>query len=79
MRLHVYERDRALHFLSTRYFVRIGPFAVPLPHFLSPGVAHVIHSDLGNENFRFEMTFTHPLFGTLFHQDGVFHAEGDSP
>src|SRR5215471_1039340 len=65
MRLYVYEEDRALHFLSHRYFLRIGGFEIGLPHFLSPGVVHVIHSDLGNDNFRFEMTFRHALLGTL--------------
>jgi len=79
MRLAVYEENRALHFCSTRYFLRIGPLEIPLPHFLSPGVAHVIHSDLGNDHFRFEMTIRHAVFGTLFHQDGTFHADGDSP
>ena len=75
----VYEENRALHFRSTRYFLRLGPIEVPLPHLLSPGVAHVIHRDLGNNNFRFEMTIRHAVFGMLFHQDGVFHADRDAP
>jgi hypothetical protein len=77
MRLAVYEEDHALHFRSERYFERIGPFEIPLPRFATPGIAHVIHSDLCDGWFHFEMTFQHPWFGTLFRQDGIFRAEGD--
>jgi hypothetical protein len=77
MRLDVYEENRALHFRSTRYFWRLGRWEIALPHFVTPGIAHVVHSDLGAGCFRFEMTISHPWLGTLFHQDGVFHAEGE--
>jgi hypothetical protein len=76
MRLAVFEANHALHFLSLRYFWRIGRRQIRLPHFLSPGTAHVIHEDLGRGRFRFTMTIHHRLFGTLFQQDGVFHRQG---
>lgn len=80
MRLDVFERDGALHFLSRRYLWRVGPADLPLPHLLSPGVAHVIHTDLGSGRFRFEMTIRHAWLGLVFHQDGVFHdAQGEAP
>ena len=76
MSLDVFKRDRALHFVSRRYFWRVGPWRVPLPHLFSPGQAHVIHADLGGGRFRFTMTFRHAWLGTLFRQDGVFADEG---
>ncbi len=78
MRLAVFERDGALHFLSQRYFWRLGGWTLRLPHLLSPGAAHVVHTDLGGGRFRFTMDFRHPLFGSLFHQDGVFQREGET-
>jgi len=77
MRLAVFEAGGALHFLSLRYFLAIGRWQLWLPDLLSPGIAHVVHEDLGGGRFRFAMTFHHALFGTLFQQDGVFHRQGD--
>jgi hypothetical protein len=79
MRLAVFEANHALHFLSVRYFWRIGRRQIQLPHFLTPGTAHVIHQDLGRGRFRFTMTIHHRLFGTLFQQDGVFQRQGALP
>jgi hypothetical protein len=76
MRLAIYEKDGALHFESRRYVWRIAGFTIPLPHFLSPGTAHVIHQDLGDGRFRFSMTIRNRLLGMLFLQDGVFQEEG---
>ncbi|MBL6750432.1 MAG: DUF4166 domain-containing protein [Nevskia sp.] len=79
MRLAIFEADRALHFLSLRYFCTVCGRRVWLPPLLTPGTAHVVHSDLGGGRFRFTMSFHHPLLGTLFHQDGIFHREqGDA-
>lgn len=72
MRLEVYEQDRALHFVSEHYFWRWRSFQLRLPAWLTPGVAHVVHSDLGNGRFRFEMTIEHALLGETFYQDGSF-------
>jgi hypothetical protein len=76
MRLAVFEANQALHFLSVRYFWRIGRRQLQLPHLLTPGTAHVTHEDLGRGRFRFTMTIHHRLFGTLFQQDGVFQRQG---
>lgn len=77
MRLAVFEANHALHFLSLRYFWHAAGRLRWLPDLLSPGIAHVIHQDLGEGRFRFAMTIHHPWFGTLFQQDGMFHREGD--
>jgi hypothetical protein len=78
MRLAVFEANGDLHFLSTRYFLRVGGRYLPLPHALSPGTAHVIHRDLAGRRFRFTMTIHHPWLGTLFHQDGVFEEQAEA-
>ena len=75
MRLRVFEKNGALHFLSQQYFWRCGAIRLRLPAWLTPGVAHVVHSDLGGGRFRFEMTIEHPLLGETFYQDGSFQEE----
>lgn len=75
MAVRVYELDAALHFESQRYFWRCAGRRLPLPDTLTPGAAHVVHTDLGDGRFRFEMTFTHPRRGVLFRQDGIFAEE----
>lgn len=72
MRLRVFEEDGALHFVSTRYFFRLGPVRVDLPRWFLPGITHVVHEDLGNGQFRFLMRTEHSQFGEMFLQDGVF-------
>lgn len=72
MRLKVFEQDCKLHFLSQSYFWRLGALSFHLPDWLTPGVAHVVHSDLGEGWFRFEMTMRHRLLGETFYQDGTF-------
>jgi hypothetical protein len=79
MKLVLSEELGALHFRSCGYLWQLGPFQRALPDYLSPGAAHVIHQDLGAGRFRFVMTIRHKLFGTLFHQDGVFREEGPTP
>lgn len=76
MQLAVFEAGGELHFLSRRYFWRIGGWTLWLPHLLSPGTAHVIHADLGSGRFRFTLSIRHPLLGTVFYQGGVFMREG---
>jgi len=72
MWLRLSVRDRALLFESTGYFWRLGPFALRLPAWLTPGALLVAHIDEGEGRFRFRITVTHPLWGETFHQDGVF-------
>ncbi len=72
MELRVFERDGALHFVSERYFWdRLGR-RIYLPDLLTPGRAHVTHTDLGGGNFRFRITMTHRLLGETFFQEGDF-------
>lgn len=72
MVLDVAERDGALVFESRRYFLDLGPVALPIPHLLTPGRCTVTHSDAGAGRFRFTLVMRHPFWGTTFHQTGLF-------
>ncbi len=72
MGLKVYEQLGALNFTSTYYFLNWGKLRIPIPLWLTPGRTLVEHIDEGDENFRFRLTMTHPLFGRTVYQDGVF-------
>lgn len=80
MPLRVYEQGGALHFVSCGYFFDFGTLKsgrrlrIRLPEWLSPGRTHVEHHDGADGWFRFTMRVTHPLFGELFYQTGLFHA-----
>jgi hypothetical protein len=74
MRMRVFARDGALHFLSTGYFIRLGRRRLPIPALVTPGRTHVVHADRGNGVFSFTLSVRHPLYGETFFQDGLFHA-----
>ena len=89
MPLLTYVEGGVLHFVSQGYYfdfsfgaLGLGApagFRLWLPRFLTPGVTHVEHIDLGNGWFRFTMSVTHPLFGEMFFQTGRFCAMEDAP
>lgn len=63
----------SLVFRSRSFFWRLGAVSVPLPLWMTPGIAEVRHTDMGQGAFRFTLTFDHPWFGRTVFQDGVFH------
>ena len=72
MDLRVFEEDGALVFESRSFFLALGPLRVRVPALLSPGTCRVVHTDLGDGLFRFDLDMVHPLWGHTFHQSGVF-------
>jgi hypothetical protein len=73
MPLKVYVEGNALHFESEGYFFDLGfGLRLWLPPFLSPGVTHVEHVELGHGWFRFTLSVDHPWFGEMFFQTGRF-------
>ena len=58
--------------VSARYFLEWRGRRLYLPELLSPGTAHVIHSDERGGRFRFRLTITHRLLGPLFVQNWLF-------
>jgi len=79
MRLRLFERAGAIHFASTGYCLDIARWRLPIPQLLTPGEAHVVHSDEGDGWFRFTMSFRHRLFGETYFQDGLFHQTEGTP
>lgn len=71
MALDLSEDDGALVFRSRHYFVDLGVIRFRIPAMLAPGFMTIVHRDLGNE-FLFELTLSHPLFGRLIHQVAYF-------
>jgi hypothetical protein len=72
MALALAERRGALRFRSTGFFWGWRGRRWAQPRWLSPGVMHVVHTDLGGGRFRFELGLTHALFGQIIRQHGVF-------
>ena len=72
MGLRVFEERGALVFESHRFFLVLGGLRLPLPALLTPGTCRVVHTDLGDGLFRFDLDMVHPLWGRTFHQSGVF-------
>jgi len=72
MGLRVFEQDGALVFESHRFLLLLGRLRVRVPALLTPGTCRVVHTDLGDGRFRFDLDMAHPLWGRTFHQSGVF-------
>ncbi len=72
MALDVFEERGALVFESRRFTLILGRLRLPVPALLTPGTCRVVHTDLGDGLFRFDLDMVHPLWGHTFHQSGVF-------
>ena len=72
MALVVRAEADALIFVSDHYFWQVGKLRLRLPHRLGPGATLVTHQHLGNGRFAFDLKVTHPLFGELLNQHGLF-------
>jgi hypothetical protein len=77
MKLRVSARDGDMHFISYRYFWKVFGHRLPLPHWLTPGRAHVIHHDMGQGRFMYTISMVHRQLGETFYQRGVFHKKGE--
>jgi predicted DCC family thiol-disulfide oxidoreductase YuxK len=72
MKLKVTVENREMHFRSYRYFWIVLKFAIPLPHWITPGQTHVVHADLGGGKFMYEISMKHDMLGETFYQRGIF-------
>jgi hypothetical protein len=72
MRLSVSQDGGALVFQSRGYFWRVAGLALPIPGWLTPGRAVIVHRDLGGGAFAFQLRFVHALAGETFFQEGRF-------
>lgn len=72
MALMVRAEADALVFASDHYFWQRGRLRIRLPRWLVPGATLVTHQHLGHGRFAFDLKVTHPLFGELLNQHGLF-------
>lgn len=72
MALKVRAEADALTFTSDHYFWQRGMLRFRLPRWLAPGATVVTHQHLGSGRFAFDLKVTHPLFGELLNQHGLF-------
>lgn len=72
MDLDVFELNGSLVFESRRFALMQGRLRLTVPALLTPGTCRVMHTDLGDGRFRFDLDMCHPLWGHTFHQSGVF-------
>ena len=77
MLLDVFADHGSLVFRSRNFFWRAGPLSIPLPLWLTPGIAEVRHTDQGDGRFRFTLSFDHPWAGRTIYQDGIFEDPKD--
>jgi hypothetical protein len=64
--------QQTLCFTSAGYTIRVGRWHLPLPRALTPGDLTVTHTGLDAHAFRFTLTLTHAVLGTLLHQEAVY-------
>jgi hypothetical protein len=76
MALSVQVENAALVFRSAFYYLRVAGRRLILPRLLGPGALTVTHAEMGGGRFSFTLDLTHPLFGNLIHQIGLFRETG---
>jgi hypothetical protein len=72
MALKVLVEPKAIVFQSAGYLLGFGRYRMRLPKILEPGRCTVRHEETGEGGFRFSLDLTHPLFGQLIHQEGLY-------
>ena len=72
MLVRVQEKEGALFFTEGGYFIGGNRWRLRLPALLSPGKVALTHANLDRNRFRISIRITHPLFGLLYDQEGVF-------
>lgn len=79
MALEVGVEDGALAFRDAGYHLTVLGRRIALPRILHPGRLVVRHEDRGGGTFRFSLTLTHPIFGELLHQAGLYRDAPTEP
>ena len=64
--------ENAMVFSSKGFHIQLGPVNIPLPRFIHPGQVKVTHEEQGDGYFAFVLELTHPMFGRLLYQRGIF-------
>ncbi|WP_144392144.1 DUF4166 domain-containing protein [Pleionea sediminis] len=74
MKLKVYEKEHAMYFESTEFFLLVGNKKLVIPDWLTPGKTLVYQRALDDQRFEFGLDVTHKWLGKVFHQVGEFVA-----
>jgi hypothetical protein len=72
MSLTLSVENGTLVFTSAGYFIDFGRLCLRLPRRLEPGKTVVTHRETGGNEFLFTLNLSHPLFGTLIHQEAIY-------
>ena len=75
MALRVGVEDGALVFRSAGFSLGSGRLRLRLPQWMEPGRLKVVHRDIGAGTFLFSLDLSHPLFGPLVRQSGLYREE----
>ncbi len=62
----------SLMFRDDGYFLRVGPWRLPLPRWLGVGRFTLAHRNIDRERFTVDICIDHPFFGRLYYQAGHF-------
>ena len=73
MALTLSVKKSALIFASAGYFIQFGRWSMRLPRWLEPGRTIVSHREIAEGAFLFTLDLVHPWFGTLVHQEAIYH------
>ncbi len=73
--LRISVEDGALVFNDHAYHFDIGRLRLTLPRWLAPGRLTVRHEETERGRFRFSLELSHPLFGELLYQEGLYREE----
>ena len=72
MALKVRRVEGGLEFVSDHYCLHWFGKRLRLPRWLSPGKTVVRHIDQGEGRFIFSLQLSHPWFGEMVYQEGLF-------
>ena len=73
MKIAVSVNDGNLEFRDDGYFIKVCGIHIPLPRLFSPGHTYLLHQDISATQFRIIIRITHPLFGEMYYQEGIFN------
>jgi hypothetical protein len=76
MKINVKSNMGNLHFTDGGYFIEFGKLRIMLPLFFSPGALELHHINIDPNRFRIRIDITHPLFGRMYEQEGIFWFKG---
>lgn len=73
MTLDVVENDGALEFHAQSYFLEVFNTRIVVPRWAAPGAMTIVHRDVGDGRFLFELELRHAWFGQMVLQIAEFH------